>query len=251
MWRTIDLVPPSIANDPQVIAACGAIDIELEEIYKDIPPINFWPHVEEQSGDMLDVMMWEMHVDIWQNWNATLTDDDKIALINDSIDWHQHKGTPAMVEEMIDKVFGPGVAVLTEWYEYRGGGISANIPVGNPIPATVPHAPPAVGPPAGSLPVGPGWRYKFRIAVGDMLPEQLDILVRAVMAVKNLRSWMDDIARLRKTTQQSYEAQYMRHRNLTKIYMSLRISPIIDGIDYYGVGVHSRHIYGIGAPVYP
>jgi hypothetical protein len=254
MWRTIDLVPDSIANDPQVIAACEAIDIELAEIYDDIPAINFWPNVEQQSGAMLDVMMWEMHVDIWQNWEDELTDDDKILLINESIDWHQHKGTPWAVEEMIDKVFGPGVAVLTEWFQYRGSSISANIPVGNPVPAKVPPDSPAVGPPAGSLPVGPGWRYKFRIDVDpdlNLTPEQLDILTRAVLAVKNLRSWIEEIGKFRKTKNQLYEGEYKRFRNLTKIYMSQRIAPLIEGIDYYGVGTHSRHIYGIGAPAYP
>jgi Phage tail protein (Tail_P2_I) len=241
MWRTIDLVPDSIASDPQVIAACEAIDIELAQIYEEIPPINFWPNVEQQSGAMLDVMMWEMHVDIWQNWNASLTDDDKIQLILDSIDWHQHKGTPAVVEEMIDKVFGPGVATLVEWFEYRGDGTSASIPVGNPNPAP-------------GMPVGPGWRYKFRIDVDpdlNLTPEQLDILTRAVLAVKNLRSWIEEIGKFRKTKNQLYEGEYKRFRNLTKIYMSQRIAPLIEGIDYYGVGTHSRHIYGIGAPAYP
>jgi hypothetical protein len=237
MWRTIDLLPDSLSEDPQVIAACEAIDIELQEIYGEIPTINFWPHVEDQTGDMLDVMMWEMHVDIWQNWSGVLTDDDKIDLINESIDWHQHKGTPGIVEKMIDQVFGPDIAVLTEWYEYRGGGISANIPVGNPNPAP-------------GMPVGPGWRYKFRISVGDMTAEQLDLLNRSVLAVKNLRSWPDEVARLRLTKQQSYEGQYWRHRNLTKIHMSNRISPEILGMDYFGIGTHSRHFYEIGAPTF-
>jgi phage tail P2-like protein len=257
MWRTIDLLPDSLAKwelqensqtgqmervyvgDPQVYAACEAIDAELEAIYADIPAISFWPNVEQQTGTMLDIMMWEMHVDIWQNWNPSLTDDDKIGLINESIEWHQYKGTPWVVRRMIDQVFGPGVAVLTEWYQYRSGGFDGpDKPPGNLVPSDP------------SLPVGPNLRYKFNIAVGDMTAEQLDILVRSVNAVKNLRSWMDEISRLRQSKMQLYEGEHRRIRTRTKIHMSQRISPFIQGLDYFGVGTHNRYIHVIGAPIF-
>jgi P2-related tail formation protein len=236
MWRSIDLLPDSLSSDPQVRAACEAIDIELQEIYGEIPSIAFWPNLEQQTGKMLDVLAWEMHVDIHQGWLGDLTDAEKLYLINESIDWHQHKGTPWVVERMIFEIFGD--AALTEWFQYRD--------VSN-LPVTCPPGNPAPSDPA--LPVGPGWRYKFRIALeADITAQQLATLTTAVNAVKNLRSWMEGISRLRKTKQQSYEGSWKRFRNTTRIHMRQRINPEIVGEDYFGVGTHSRIFYEIGAP---
>jgi P2-related tail formation protein len=91
MWKTIEIVPSSIRNDPQVQAACGAIDQELAQIYDCIPSILFWPFVEDQVPPLLDMLAWEMHVDIWQGWEGDLDNETKIQLINQSIDFHRHK----------------------------------------------------------------------------------------------------------------------------------------------------------------
>src|SRR5271165_630653 len=185
MWKTIDLVPDSIASDPQVIAVCEAIDIELAQIYFEIPPINFWPNIEDQVGAMLDIMAWEMHVDIYQGWKEDLTDDQKIALILESIEWHQHKGTPWVVEQMLKEIFVEGNVL--EWFEYR----ARPVPVGNPIPSPVP--PGTIGPP-NPLPIGPGYRYKFALDIGEFItdPEDVVKVTKAINAVKNLRSWIDE-----------------------------------------------------------
>jgi phage tail P2-like protein len=157
MERTIDLVPDSIRDDPQVISACQAIDKQLEDIYGDIPSVCFWPFVEKQVGKMLDILAWEMHVDVWQGWEGELSNEKKIELINQSIDWHQHKGTKYAVEQMVRTVFAQGF--ITEWFDY----------VGRP--------------------------FFFKIILREQIQtqEQLKRLIEAVYALKNVRSWIENI----------------------------------------------------------
>lgn len=157
MWKTIDIVPDSIRTDPQVIAACESLDLELAAIGRDIPQVCFWPFVEQQVPPLLDVLAWEMHVDIWQGWEGTLSNEKKIELINNSIDWHQHKGTKYAVEEMVRTVFTEGY--ISEWFHYGGR------------------------------------PFFFKIILKQQITdqEQLALLFRSIMAVKNVRSWLEDV----------------------------------------------------------
>jgi phage tail P2-like protein len=174
MWNTIDIVPSSIRNDPQVQAACAAIDLELQQIYAGIPPICFWPNIPGQVSPMLDILMWEMHVDQWEIWSDTagstqaLIDQQKRDFINNSIDWHSRKGTKGICDEMLNLVFADGEVL--EWYQYGG-------------------AP-----------------YHFRITTRDanVDPNKQQQMLDSIMAVKNVRSWMDEFIRDRYFTNQNY-----------------------------------------------
>jgi len=156
--KTIELVPSSIRSDPQVIAACEAIDIELEEIYSDIPEVAFWTRLDQVVPPLLDVLSWEYHVDLYEMLldGRELTNDEKRKLIDLSIIWHQKKGTKWIVEQVL-KTAWP-TASVTEWYQYGGQ------------------------------------PYYFRIVVDEDIagsPELYQRVVRAIMAVKNVRSWLD------------------------------------------------------------
>lgn len=159
MWKTIDLVPESIRLDPQVIAACKSIDNELKALYKDIPEVCFWPFVEKQVPPLLDVLAWEMHVDHWQGWEGSLSNEKKIELINKSIDWHQHKGTKYAVEQMVRTIFAEGY--VSEWFQYGGRPFFFKIIL----------------------------KPQEQVING----EQLKILVESVYATKNVRSWIEAI----------------------------------------------------------
>lgn len=156
MWKTIDIVPSSIRNDPQVVAACESVDRQLLEMYTDcIPQILFWPFVDQQVPPLLDILAWEMHVDVWAGWDGDLTTEQKVELINSSIDWHRHKGTVYAVEEMLKTVFKQGY--IQEWYEYGGR------------------------------------PYYFRIVTQEPFDqERFDRAWAGIMAVKNVRSWMEE-----------------------------------------------------------
>jgi P2-related tail formation protein len=109
--------------------------------------------------------MWEMHVDQWEIWSqeggglAPLTDAQKRYLIDNSVDWHAHKGTKWICDQMLQQVFKDGEVV--EWYNYGG------------------------------LP------YHFQVITRDanVDPVKQQQMIDAIMSVKNVRSWPDGFIR--------------------------------------------------------
>jgi phage tail P2-like protein len=184
MFKTLDICPSSIQGDPQVQAACASIDQQLQELYGEIPSICFWPNIDEQVPPLLDVLAWEMHVDVWQGWEGDLDNATKRQLINQSIDWHQHKGTKYAVEQMLQTVFKQGT--VTEWYEYGGR------------------------------------PYFFRIITEDDIidPAKLLTVINAVYAVKNERSWLDAFIRSRQQVQTLWVGMAVTQQITTKIKMA-------------------------------
>lgn len=180
MISSIDLVTDSIRNDPQVRAACYAIDQELQEIYNELPSILFWPFVDQQVPPLLDMLAWEMHVDVWQGWEGDLDIATKRKLIDESIDWHQHKGTKWAVEYMCKTLFTN--AYVTEWYQYGG----------NP--------------------------FFFKIVLNQQLTEEaLSTLITSVYAVKNARSWLENVEITTRINQQLYVYIIVRTRVTIRI----------------------------------
>ena len=192
MWRTIEIVPSSIRNDPQVIAACGSIDKELEAMYGcmgSVPGgLMFWPFVDQQVPPLLDVLGWEMHVDIWAGWEGNLSIEKKRELINASIDWHRHKGTRYAVDQMLKVVFEQGH--VTEWYEYGGR------------------------------------PYFFRILFeGEIDPDKWEQVKTAIYAVKNVRSWLDEPLEAKLWHQALNHAIVTLQKITTKIEMNITEEP--------------------------
>jgi phage tail P2-like protein len=161
MNRTTDIAPSSITGDPQVQAAGEAIDDELLAIYECMAAVPggilFWPFTDQLESPMLDVIAWEMHVDVWAGWDGDLNTAQKRELINKSIDWHQHLGTKYAVEQMLKTVFRTGY--VQEWFSYSG----------NP--------------------------YFFRVIINEPIgsPERLKRVYDGIIAVKNVRSWWEDL----------------------------------------------------------
>lgn len=181
MFNTIDIVPESIRNDPQIQAACSAIDQELQAIYGDIPSICFIPNIEEQVAPLLDILAWQFHVDVWQGWDGALDNETKRQLILQSIQWHSKKGTKWAVEQMLKTVFKQGA--VTEWFEYGGR------------------------------------PYFFRIITKDDIvdPQKLLTVIQAVYAVKNERSWLDSFIRARQQQQTLYIGIAVTQKITTRI----------------------------------
>jgi phage tail P2-like protein len=194
MWRTIDIVPSSIRDDPQVIAACEAIDQELQEIAAEIPSILFWPFVDEQVPPLLDILAWELHVDVWEGWEGDLDIETKIQLINQSIDFHRHKGTRYAVDQILKTVFKQGT--VSEWFEYSGR------------------------------------PYFFRILFEDDISgTQWNTVLDAVYAMKNVRSWLDAFLKVRKQVQQLWHSQVLIQAVTTKIRLAVYERPPFPAYD--------------------
>lgn len=193
MNPTLEIAPNSITNDPQVQAASESIDEELLAIYECMAAVPggilFWPHTDSLEEPMLDVIAWEMHVDVWAGWDGDLNTAQKRDLINKSIDWHQHLGTKYAVEQMLHTVFRTGY--VSEWYEYGG----------NP--------------------------YYFRVTIQEPLvdADRLKRVMDGIMAVKNVRSWMEEfVVPAHTSTAQMYVAVIIGQR-IKNTYVPISANP--------------------------
>lgn len=151
----LELLPESIAGDSNVIAAAKAIDIELKNVLIAMENTDIIiPNIGNMPESVIDLLAWQYHVDFY---DATLPLDTKRQLVLKSVDWHKRKGTPSVVREMVSSVLSHGV--VTEWFQYGGQ---------------------------------PG---HFRVQTDEIITDQTvyDRLIKLVNAVKNVRSWLDNI----------------------------------------------------------
>lgn len=112
----LDLIPPNLKEDPDIIAASKAVDSEFSLVTNEVKECIILPKIDEiENSDLLDLLAWQMHVDFYDN---TLPIESKRNLVKNSIRWHRIKGTPQAVIESVTSIFGE--AELQEWFEYNG-----------------------------------------------------------------------------------------------------------------------------------
>lgn len=214
MWRTIDILPSSLSGDPQVQAACEALDRQLIELYREIPSVAFWTDIESQVPPLLDIMMWEYHVDINEMMlgGGQLTDAKKRALIDESIIWHQKKGTKWIIEHALSFVF-EGVSVR-EWFEYGGR------------------------------------PFFFKVVASSSLndPDTYRRVLSTIYALKNVRSWLEEFLIAKPSLLQLWETS-VTVRNITnRVYMMLRPVESKEKV-FVGVALCRHKIRWINAPI--
>lgn len=177
-----EIAPPSINRDKNVQAVCAAIDVEMRNLAQQTRLVLLLPRLDELSEELVDELAWQYHVDFY-DYSADLT--KKRNLVRQAIAWHKRKGTPAAVEEIVKTVFLSGV--VSEWFEYGGE----------------------------------PYHFKVRL-IGEALPDYsvIDALHRAIDAVKNTRSWLDDMSFYR----ESYGNMYLGF--ITSMHKSVSIYPL-------------------------
>ena len=156
----LNLMPPNIASDKNVIMAAQAFDEVLRDIIKQIPNVSVISNlVLNKIVDeiLIDLLAWQFHVDFYDPKMPIKVRRD---LVMKSLDWHFRKGTPSVVEELVSTVFSK--AIVQEWFEYDG------------------------------LP------YRFQIATEEVMPdtETRNNLIRAINSVKNTRSFFETFKQL-------------------------------------------------------
>ena len=150
-----ELLPPSIASDPDILAAAEALDAELQKATARIPGVSILPNIREITDSaIIDLLAWQFHVDFYEP-DAPLS--VRRDLVAKSLEWHTRKGTPSVVEEVVTAALSD--AQVQEWFEYGG-------------------AP-----------------YFFRISTHLPLSEETEVrrLLAAIDSVKNTRSWLEFI----------------------------------------------------------
>ncbi len=114
--KLVDLLPPNLKDDPDIAAASEAIDESFLAVVNETAKCIIMPAIDRITDHaLLDLLAWDRHVD---NYDQSLSLEQKQQIIKNSYKWHMTKGTPAAVEELVATIFGDGV--IEEWFEYNG-----------------------------------------------------------------------------------------------------------------------------------
>lgn len=150
----LDLLPSSIKNDPDIIAASKAIDTGFFLLANSLKQLVIIPRIEFQNSDVLDHIAYFFHVDFY---DVSFDVETKRKLILESVYLHQIKGTPRAVEILIETLFDEGI--VEEWYEY------------------------------GDTP----YRFRIVTSNQYVTDERAEEFIRALDSVKNKRSHLDSV----------------------------------------------------------
>jgi P2-related tail formation protein len=114
--RLIENCTPSISYDNQVKAASTAFDNQMWEIIDDTGQVIMIPNIMHiDDPKLIDILAWQFHVDFY---DPTRDLEFRKMLVQHSIIWHKTKGTPYMVNTVLD-TYWRGGAHIEEWFTYK------------------------------------------------------------------------------------------------------------------------------------
>lgn len=109
-----DITPSSIAADQQIAAMNTALDSLLWSTTGEARLVLLLARIDELSSDMLDMLAWQYHVDIYEP--EALPIEQKRALVKNALLVHRYKGTRwAIRQTLLDLGFKD--IKFTEWWE--------------------------------------------------------------------------------------------------------------------------------------
>jgi phage tail P2-like protein len=113
--KLLDILPPNLRNDQDLIAAAHTIDDGFFEMVDLANNLVILPRISDLGSDLIDHLAYQTHVDFYET-SAPL--EVRRSLVENSLNTHRLKGTPAAVENLIETFFDD--ANIEEWFEYRG-----------------------------------------------------------------------------------------------------------------------------------
>ncbi|MEK5181344.1 phage tail protein I [Paenibacillus sp. FSL R5-0928] len=123
----LDILPPSIASDPAIVAAATALDSELQAVTEEIRRLDIYGRSSEWTSAETDELAWQYHVDYY---DPELPIEQRRQLVANAIPFHRRKATPSAVEDLITILFGEGK--VEEWSEYGGSPFHFQVVTNNP-----------------------------------------------------------------------------------------------------------------------
>lgn len=111
----LDILPSSIADDPNVRAIAQAIDPEMRSVSQDIRETLILSRIEELSEPVVDLLAWQWHVDFYE---LARTLKMKRAMVKGSIPWHRKKGTRWAILKALEMLGVKGTFI--PWWEVPG-----------------------------------------------------------------------------------------------------------------------------------
>lgn len=205
-YRIADRLPESLNRD-NMRELAEVIDEKMAEINQMSELVSIYPRIDKLSSNLVDALAIQFHVDYY---DKSLPLDTRRSLVKKSMCWHLRKGTKGVVQEMVQTVFASGV--IHEWYEYGGD------------------------------------PYYFRVEL--MTPmritqDNLNLLVKLINLVKNVRSWLDELDFKRETTALQYVGGAI-HTNVKYEILPAEIKDAsISSIGYAGGGIYHHAAYEV------
>lgn len=209
-YAIADRLPESLDRD-NLRDVAQVIDEKLHELDALNELVCLYPRIDKLSSNLIDALAIQFHVDFY---DTSLSLEKRRALVKNSIKWHMRKGTKGAVQELVQTVFESGA--VSEWFEYGGE----------------------------------AYRFKIDILTApEITQENLDLIVKVVNTVKNVRSWLDGIGFKRKSIGK------IHIRAAPMVFKSYHVGPArvhdtaITGYHHTAVSPHIYKSYHVGPVV--
>ncbi|PWL97415.1 MAG: phage tail protein I [Clostridiales bacterium] len=205
-YRIADHLPESLNRD-NLRELAELIDEKMAEINRMSELVSIYPRIDKLSSNLVDALAVQFHVDYY---DKGLPLDTRRSLVKNSMRLHLRKGTKGVVQEMVQTIFASGV--VQEWYEYGGD------------------------------------PYYFRVGLMTSMritPDNLNLLVKLINLVKNVRSWLDELDFKREATAMQYVGGAI-HTNVKYEILPTDIKDVsIPSIRYAGGGIYHHVAYEV------
>lgn len=113
--KLLDLLPPNLRSDPDIIAASQAVDAEFQILASKIKNVLTVADIDNACSEVVDNLAGQLHTNYY---NSSLPLETRRKLAKNSIIQHMAGGTPSTVEELVTILFGDGE--VEEWFDYNG-----------------------------------------------------------------------------------------------------------------------------------
>lgn len=205
-YRIADRLPESLSSD-NIRELAETIDAKMGELNRMSELVSIYPRIDKLSSNLVDALAVQFHVDYY---DKGLPLDTRRALVKNSMRWHLRKGTKGVVQEMVQTIFASGV--VQEWYEYGGDPYYFRVELMTPMRIT---------------------------------PDNLNLLVKLINLVKNVRSWLDELDFKRETTALQYVGGAIHTNVKYEILLAEIKDASIPSIGYAGGGIYHHAAYEV------
>jgi P2-related tail formation protein len=113
--KLLDLLPPNLRGDTDIIAASKAIDPEFYALANSIKNVLTFGDIDNASSEVVDNLARELKTPFY---DTNLDLSMRRELVKNALIYNMTKGTPYTVESVITNAFSK--SVLQEWFEYGG-----------------------------------------------------------------------------------------------------------------------------------
>ncbi|MEK4713483.1 phage tail protein [Sporosarcina sp. FSL K6-5500] len=112
-----DVMPENLLRDGKVAKLAEVLTGELNRLNVYAYKLNYTKNLHELPEEVIDHLLWENHMHRAEEGLLLARSlEDKIRLLESSIELHRHKGTPHAIEGVLKAVGLRGEVV--EWFEY-------------------------------------------------------------------------------------------------------------------------------------